>query len=83
MLVKMTQERQYSPDGIHATTLEAGKVYDLPPLIAQSYISRKMAIASKPATAKPAKTQATAPAIVQQSQPPVTQATEPEDTKDS
>lgn len=43
MRVRMLTTRQGAPDGIHPQTFEAGKVYDLPPALAEPYIAKKYA----------------------------------------
>lgn len=40
MRVRMKTTRRGSPDGIHAVEYEVGKVYDLPPSLAQPWLER-------------------------------------------
>ena len=48
MRVRMTEDRTAALDGINATTLTAGEVYDLPQALAGRYIELSAAEADEP-----------------------------------
>lgn len=47
MKVKMKQDKKGSPDGIQVIDYKEGKIYDMPDVLAEAFIDRKLAVAVK------------------------------------
>lgn len=52
MKVKMKQDKKGSPDGIQVIDYKEGKTYDMPDVLADAFIARKLAVGVKPPETK-------------------------------